>query len=248
LEKDLYSLNDRYQEALRTLDGLQRDRAVLDLYAANETRTLLSALANSKSQLRQDFFALGEVNFKRGGFFVEFGACDGVHLSNTHLLEKEFGWTGILAEPARVWHGALARNRSCRIETRCVWRTSGETMRFNEVDESGLSTIDAFSADDMHSEDRKSGHIYEVESISLVDMLDQNGAPPVIDYLSIDTEGSEFDILNAFDFDKYKFRAITCEHNYTERREDIKNLLESKGYVRRHEGLSLFDDWYVASA
>jgi hypothetical protein len=41
----------------------------------------------SKSQLRQDLFVLSELSFKQNGFFVEFGATNGVELSNTHLME-----------------------------------------------------------------------------------------------------------------------------------------------------------------
>ena len=53
-----------------------------------------------KSQIGQDLFALYALDWKRSGYFVEFGATNGVDLSNTFLLEKDFAWTGILAEPA----------------------------------------------------------------------------------------------------------------------------------------------------
>ena len=84
-----------------------------------------------------------------------------------------------------------------------------------------------------------------VETISLLDMLDKFDAPRHIDYLSIDTEGSEYEILRDFDFDKYKFSVITCEHNQTETRDRIYDLLTGKGYVRKMEDLSQQDDWYV---
>ena len=42
----------------------------------------------------------------RGGFFVEFGATNGIDLSNSYLLQSKYYWTGILAEPARCWRDA----------------------------------------------------------------------------------------------------------------------------------------------
>ena len=54
---------------------------------------------NIKSQIYQDIFVLYTLNWKRNGFFVEFGATNGFDLSNSYLLEKDFGWKGILCEP-----------------------------------------------------------------------------------------------------------------------------------------------------
>jgi len=206
-----------------------------------------SLLKKSKSQLRQDIFVLTELGFKRDGFFVEFGATNGIDLSNTYLMEKEFGWNGILAEPAKCWHAALKENRLAQIETKCVWSKSGINLSFNETDSAELSTIGSFSGSDSHRETRKQGKIYDVETISLNDLLTKFNAPREIDYLSIDTEGSEFDILSSFDFAKYHVKVITCEHNFTPLREELFQLLSSKGYVRKYEVLSGFDDWYVIS-
>ena len=59
-----------------------------------------------------------------------------------------------------------------------------------------------------------------------------------MDYLSIDTEGSELEILESLDHDKYQFKFITCEHMYTSKREKIYDLLISKGYKRIFENFS----------
>lgn len=201
--------------------------------------------SSSKAQLKQDIFVLSELDCKTGGYFVEFGATDGVDLSNTYLLETKFGWTGILAEPAKIWSEDLAKNRTCYIDYDCVWSKSGEVLEFNEVNAAELSTINTFSGVDEHAVTRTSGTKYPVNTISLFDLLKKYDAPKVIDYLSIDTEGSEFEILSAFDFDAYQFRVITCEHNYTPMREKIYDLLTSKGYTRKFPNLSRFDDWYV---
>lgn len=200
----------------------------------------------SRSQLMQDLFVLTEVGLRRRqGFFVEFGASDGISLSNTWLLEKRMGWKGILAEPARCWHESLTRNRTCAIDTDCVWSRSGEQLDFDEVSVGEFSTLSRFSKSDGHAEARVDKTSYQVPTVSLNDLLRRHGAPAEPDYLSIDTEGSEFSILKELDFARFNFKVITCEHNYTPMREQIRQLLEQAGYRRKHVELSRFDDWYV---
>ena len=199
----------------------------------------------SMSQHRQDVFVLSELGFKQNGYFVEFGATNGKDISNSWVLERVFGWTGILAEPGKNWHEDLFKNRKCHIETKCVWKETGPILTFNETLVPDLSCINEFSAHDMWAHSRENGKLYEVETISLNDMLAKYNAPNEIDYLSIDTEGSEFDILNTFDFDRYKIKVITCEHNFTPMRNTIFQLLTSKGYIRKYTEISNVDDWYV---
>jgi len=86
---------------------------------------------------------------------------------------------------------------------------------------------------------------YLVETVSLNNVLEHHKAPKTIDYLSIDTEGSEFQILQALDFDAWTFRVITVEHNYTDQRSKIYELLTRNGYKRVLENISYMDDWYV---
>jgi hypothetical protein len=73
----------------------------------------------------------------------------------------------------------------------------------------------------------------------------QHKAPTLIEYLSVDVEGSELEILESFDFDAYKFGVITVEHGYRNDRSEILKLLSSKGYQRVLEHVSWWDDWYV---
>ena len=211
--------------------------------------TLLRQVKNSNSQIYQDLMIIAtcsDLAKLEHFYFVEFGATNGIHFSNSFLLENHFGWNGILAEPAKGWHKELRQNRPlASIEEACVWRDSGSVLVFNETSDGNLSTLDFFSSADSHRETRKDGERYEVSTISLTDLLEKYSAPRTIDYLSIDTEGSEFEILSAFDFEKYSFSVITCEHNYTPAREKIYQLLTSKGYIRKYEDLSLWDDWYV---
>jgi hypothetical protein len=84
-----------------------------------------------------------------------------------------------------------------------------------------------------------------VTTVSLNDLLAHWNAPRRIDYLSIDTEGSELDILQALDFGAWEIRLMSVEHNHTPKRGEIHDFLASKGYRRKFETLSNVDDWYV---
>jgi hypothetical protein len=87
---------------------------------------------------------------------------------------------------------------------------------------------------------------YAVETVSLNDLLVQHDAPQQIDYLSVDTEGTEFRILAAFDFERWNVRLLTVEHNYdVSRRSAIGDLLDSQGFERVLPDLSMWEDWYV---
>jgi FkbM family methyltransferase len=168
-----------------------------------------------------------------------------LELSNTYLLEKELGWSGILAEPAKVWHRDLEENRNVEISKVAVWSLSGETMKFLETSEPELSTLTRFSGSDQHA---RKGTTYEVETLSLMDLLLSRNAPPYIDFISIDTEGSEFEILENFDFSKFSFGLLCIEHNYTSSRESVSLLLQSNGYECILEDVSRWDAWFVPVA
>jgi FkbM family methyltransferase len=202
-------------------------------------------LRNSKSQLGQDILALSISGLNTPGFFVEFGAADGIALSNSHILEKHFGWSGILCEPSKSWHKALMENRNCKVDTRCVYSASGRKISFSENYLGELSAIAEYAEPKSHGLLKRTTSTYEVETVSLKDLLVSQGAPEYIDFLSIDTEGSEFEILRSFDFQSFRFGAICVEHNFAATREAINSLLLANGYQQVHADLSSFDDWYI---
>ena len=208
----------------------------------------LTHLTRSRAQFLQDLWVAWELGSLQGGYFVEFGATNGLTFSNSWYLEHDLGWRGILAEPAHIWHPALHNNRTCHIDERCVWIESGRTLVFNQTEIAAHSTIDSFSDSDMHAASRRDGERYPVETVSLNDLLAFWKAPRRIDYLSIDTEGSELDILQHFDWAAHEVRLISVEHNFTDRRGPICEFLASKGYSRKFEVLSNVDDWYVLDA
>jgi FkbM family methyltransferase len=202
--------------------------------------------SKSKSQILQDLWVSYELGERRGGFFVEFGATNGLDNSNTWLLEKEYQWTGILAEPNPAWHSALQENRNSAIDHRCVSSMTGKSVSFLTTDASDpeLSSIAEFSAGDHFAEVRARGVEMKVETISLNDLLAEHKAPAQIDYLSIDTEGNEYDILSHFDFSRHTIDLISVEQN-RQTGPRIAALLTEHGYERVLTECSQWDGWYV---
>lgn len=234
------------------LDLLDAERAQVDFrlspmlsfYAFCQPR-----VQRSHAQILQDLWVLYMLQSRRGGYFVEFGACDGHSLSNTRLLEEGYDWTGILAEPNPVWHDALAANRRAVIDRRCVAARSGETVDFLSTDTMPeLSRMADIVPDDVHERNgnRARQTRFRVPTVSLDDLLAEHDAPDIVDYLSVDTEGSEYEILRHADLTRRRFRLITVEHaGETAKREQILALLEGAGYRRWMPELSRWDDWYV---
>jgi FkbM family methyltransferase len=198
----------------------------------------------SYAQLFQDFWVVRMTGSRSGGHFVEIGSSDGVHVNNTYLLETRFGWHGVCVEPNPTYYESLVRNRTAKTFQRAVFYESGKKLQFLPHGE--LGTLSGFEASDFHADDRavfmSNNSMIEVETISPGELFEQGGLPPLIDYLSLDTEGSEWDILKAIDFSRYRFGLLTIEHNFvSEKRELIYNFLKNMGYYRLS---AKFDDWY----
>ena len=211
----------------------------------NHYQHMIALLDESRAQLHQDLLVLAHTNYKQKGYFVEFGATNGILLSNTFLLEQKYSWKGILAEPGRIWESNLRINRpNAKISTKIVWSHSDQIINFNENYDPVLSTISHLQTKKSQGLRYKINKTYKVRTISLMDLLIEDNVPEFIDYLSLDTEGSEFSILQGFDFSKFSFGIITVEHNYNNDRDKIFALLSSAGYLRRSTDLSKWDDWY----
>ncbi len=184
-----------------------------------------------------------------GGFFLDSGASDGVSGSNTLLLESRFGWQGICIEPNRESFLRLREARRCTCVNCCLYDRPGEVSFFEAagvlggiVDEydPGLLRYARALADQQHGP----GAVPVTrEARTIGSVLREHQAPRVIDYWSLDTEGSELAILRSFPFDDYVVRVITVEHNLADVREEIRGFLEAQGY-RRVRDLGI-DDGYV---
>jgi len=199
----------------------------------------------------QDRFVIELLGGLRGGFFLDSGASNGVNGSNSLLLEAEFGWTGICIEPNAAMFQALVHNRRCICVHCCLYDRDGSVEFLEaagvyggiiaEYDPSHLEFARSVVEERWPGGDAPAPIARQARTVRSV--LREAGAPSVIDYWSLDTEGSELAILHSFPFDEYRVRALTVEHNGGPARADIRRLLESRGYVLAGE-LGI-DDAYV---
>lgn len=165
------------------------------------------------------------------GYFVDVGAHDGVTHSNTKALEQR-GWKGLCIEPNHEAFATLMRNRQCKAFPVLASASCG-TLPFDgvQVTEGGPATIAA----------------------PLTMLIEAAHAPLEIDYLSIDVEGHELEVLDGMDFDRWQVGLITIEHNLycdgSERQELIYERLIRHGFERVVEdvvapGYGPYEDWY----
>jgi FkbM family methyltransferase len=259
IDENVHNLIIDLQNELSTANSTLPFFWDLSTNISSYTETLLgfysSVLLNrelSKSQLFQDLFVLFILNEKKNGTFLEFGATNGIELSNSFMLEKYFGWTGVLAEPSPQWHSELYRNRpTTTILTDCIYSETGKQIDFFVSDNGVFSTLDEFKNSDINSMPgntqarNASGYNCLVDTISLNDVILKyfNGAQ--IDYMSVDTEGSELLILKNFNFEKYAPKIVTVEHNFSDAQNELDELFTRNNYLRFFNDFTQFDAWYV---
>jgi len=201
--------------------------------------------APTHSQIEQERWVLGMCQGRRAGRFAEIGAFDGLLHSNTYRLEVDFGWSGVLVEPNPQLFASLARNRSAHCLQRAVHREDGLTLSFIPSQEIG--TLAEYAESDGYAAHRRQAirdnGLIEVETITFAAMAEADDrGHHGFDYVSLDTEGSELDILSTIDFTRHQIALFTIEHNFVEpRREAMRQLLAAAGYQRLNVG---FDDWY----
>ena len=194
------------------------------------------------SQLGQDTWILEKTNYKKNGFFVEIGAHDGKHLSNTYILEKEYNWSGICAECNPEIIPQLINNRNCSIETRAVMHRNNLNIFFHSCRHAqALSRVFYFD----HLTHPKTGKtIYPqhvLKTVTINTMLKEHNAPTDIDYISIDTEASELFIVTIFDFVKYNVKYWTIEVNDDqEAAKYLRRFFHYHGYESEQREWDLF--------
>lgn len=194
---------------------------------------------NRPSQLGQDDKCLEFLREKRNGFYVDIGAFDGLDLSNTKKLEFEYDWTGICIEPILQMYNVCKDNRPNSIVCHNAISSVNGSLAFSVVGKDDYQMLSHIGSGD----DDPSTFEF-VDSITFTELLDKHNAPSIMDFLSLDTEGTELEILQSLDHNKYKFRFISVEHNYKKKtRQRIRDFLCNNGYT--FYGVNQWDDMYI---
>jgi FkbM family methyltransferase len=177
------------------------------------------------------------------GFYLDVGCHDGIYLSNTNSLEQ-LGWKGLCIDP-------FPRNfetRSVQVVKAVVYSENGKEVVFDYSKEdpacSGISDELGRHKERLYKTTTIEKHTFITRTLQSI--LEEYNVPTYIDYMSLDIEGSEYEVLNVFPFDKWTIKMMSVEHNYEEpKRTMIRKLLESKGYI--HDRAVNEDDWYILS-
>ena len=189
-------------------------------------------------ETNNDCWVVDALQQKQNGFFIEAGAWDGIKASATYALEKYFGWRGLLVEPGPAFL-QLQKNRQKSICVNKILsdkKSAEEFVSFPDFNYGYSCTKENFVKNQSkilkaHNKKKVAFEETLIETVPLADLLEEHNAPTIIDFLSLDVEGSELKILKNFPFHKYKFRCISIEGD------ECDKLLLSKGYKKVRFGV-----------
>jgi len=186
------------------------------------------------------------------GFFLDVGANNGIRDSNSYLLEQQ-GWRGVLIEanPSLVTEARANRPLAQVLNVAAFSTTNPDGLPFHRVSKAG-SNLDGLSGLDLDAHTRarilEAGGVIEevkVPTSTLNDVLQSYvAAGQVIDFVSLDIEGAEFDALQGFDLLAYRPRLILIEDNSRGGDQRVPSYLRGRGYFRVHR--TGWNDWYVS--
>lgn len=185
------------------------------------------------------------------GVSIEVGAANGVKGSNTFFFEKK-GWTVLCIEPNKEFSENLEKYRKHILYYACSDKSYKDTLKVFRIGEKDIMTsVTSLNPDSRLIESHKNliNETYEteVEVLTLSDILKTKveNTPfnhlREIDFISIDTEGTEIDVLKGFDFEHFDVKLFVVENNFEDKH--IEDYMLTKGYKkdRRYK----INDFYI---
>lgn len=185
------------------------------------------------SQFGQDYYLFTQHfrNLNRRGVYAEVATRHPVTGSNTYFMDACLGWKGICVEANPETFTWIHRLRSCELVPTCVGKTDGERVRF-------LLHGNAGGVDDTNknkAEWTDESHSMHLTCMSMAVAMKRR-AITTMDYLSLDVEGHELEVLKGVDWENTIVNVMTIETT-DESLKTIEPYLKEKGYVRHHAQL-----------
>lgn len=232
--QEMFSFRKELQIARKEITGLRKQLVLTHL---GDHLRLPAKLPSEDGEeiLLYNFFA-----HKKNGFYVDVGAYNGVELSNTYFFEA-IGWTGILVEPDPGLFRQCQLSRPYSTVLNVAASDRDGSLQFTCAE--GKEWL-SYTGTNPEREQRilaEGGFLkrIEVPCLTLKEILQDVDQP--IDFLSIDVEGFEFNVLNGLNLDTIRPRVIVIEQNPSDRDTPAVKLLTANGYVPRcHLGSNSF--------
>lgn len=178
------------------------------------------------------------------GVCIEVGAYDGISMSNTFHFEK-LGWRCLCIEPVESSFINCKKNRADALQY-CISDADKADQELTVFAlNTNLSAITSLQPDQRLIESHK--HLITdvikqtVKVRSLTSILNELNFPTDIDFISVDTENTELDVLKGIDFKKYNIKVFVVENNYNE--PFCEEYLKNFGYVKIHR--IAVNDFYI---
>jgi len=179
------------------------------------------------SQASQDLFVIHALHNKKNGYFLEIGSNDPIHINNTYILEKKYGWKGIMVEFEKCYEESYKTERPNSIHiiddaTKIDYYSVLQTNQFpNKMD---YLQIDL--------------EAWNLSTLNTLQLLDNT----VFDEYTFATVTFEHDIYRGVDPDPYK-------DNYHITRKTSREIFEKRGYILVFPDViyndCTFEDWYM---
>jgi len=201
------------------------------------------------SQDKQDEYLENNI-FKgyKNGFYMDIGAHDGVTINNTLYFEKYNNWSGLNVEPIEEIYNKLVINRPNDININCAICNNNGIEEFilnsgyTEMISGLKNNYDPRHFKRLEKENKEmvgETEIIIVNTKRIETICDKYNIKH-INYLSIDVEGAEFDVIKSINFDKVFIDVIVFENNYNDTSVEIIKYLEKLNYIEIHRTIDIF--------
>ncbi len=197
----------------------------------------------SYAQNREDIVLDAFFDDVHKGFYVDIGASDPEKFSVTKLFYDK-GWSGINIEPNKKHAKKLEHDRERDITLNVAVSDKPGTATFRQYAADGLSTLSGATKKRLEGQEVAAEFKdVEVDVLTLADIFNTHADTKVIDFMKVDVEGFEYEVLASNDWSKYRPRVLCIEADKIER--DWPKLLTKNSYEKVfNDGLN---DYYIDS-